>query len=175
METESSRAGWRTWLGLALFVVSIGWPVLIPILPLLGASATVTASISGVMIVLAELMLLLGAAVAGKEGFAFIKARVFGILRSYGPPRKVSRTRYTIGLLMFFAPIIFGWASPYFGHHLPGFETRTLTYAVAGDVLLLSSLFVLGGAFWDKLRSLFKHNAYATFPDKLATDGESKR
>jgi hypothetical protein len=68
MATESSHAGWRTWLGLALFVVSIGWPVLIPILPLLGASATVTASFSGAMIVLADLMLLLGAAVAGKEG-----------------------------------------------------------------------------------------------------------
>ena len=165
MATESSHAGWRTWLGLALFVVSIGWPVLIPILPLLGASATVTASFSGAMIVLADLMLLLGAAVAGKDGFAFIKARVFGILRSYGPPRKVSRTRYTTGLVMFAAPIVFGWAPPYFGHHLPGFETRPLIYAVAGDALLLFSLFVLGGAFWEKLRSLFHHNAYVVIPD----------
>ena len=81
---------------------------LIPILHLLGVSATVKASFSGAMIVLADLMLLLGAAVAGKEGFAFIKARVFGIVRSYGPPRKVSRTRYTIGLMMFAAPMIFG-------------------------------------------------------------------
>ena len=68
--------------------------------------------------------------------------------------------------------MIFGWASPYFGHHLPGFETSTLIYAVAVDALLLFSLFVLGGAFWDKLRSLFQHNSYAIFPDKLATDGE---
>jgi len=175
MATESSHAGWRTWLGLALFVVSIGWPVLIPILPLLGASATVTASFSGAMIVLADLMLLLGAAVAGQEGFAFIKARVFGILRSCDPPRNVSRTRYTIGLMMFAAPMIFGWASPYFGHHLPGFESGALIYAVAGDVLLLISLFILGGAFWDKLRSLFQHNAYAIFPDKLATEGEPQQ
>ena len=174
MAIESSHAGWRTWLGLALFVVSIGWPVLIPILPLLGASATVTASFSGAMIVLADLMLLLGAAVAGKEGCAFIKARVFGIVRSYGPPRKVSRTRYTIGLMMFSAPMIFGWASPYFGHHLPGFETSTLIYAVAGDALLLFSLFVLGGAFWDKLRSLFQHNAYVVIPDKQTQQNQTE-
>ncbi|HJN10100.1 MAG TPA: hypothetical protein QF564_15550 [Pirellulaceae bacterium] len=100
---------------------------------------------------------------------------MFGFLRPYGPPREVSRTRYTTGLVMFAAPIIFGWASPYFGHHLPGFESGVLIYAVAGDVLLLTSLFVLGGAFWDKLRSLFQHNAYAIFPDKLATEGEPQQ
>jgi hypothetical protein len=120
-------------------------------------------------------MLIAGAAIAGKEGFAFIKATVFGFLRSYGPAREVSRTRYKVGLMMFATSIAFGWASPYFGHHLPGYETRTLLYAVAGDVLLLVSLFVLGGAFWDKLRSLFQHNAYAIFPEKLATDSELKQ
>jgi hypothetical protein len=84
----------------------------------------------------------------------------------------VSRTRYTIGLMMFAAPIIFGWASPYFGHHLPGLKTRPLIYAVAGDVVLLISLFVLGGAFWDKLQSLFTHDAYVTIPEKA--NAESK-
>ena len=35
-----SQYGWRVKFGFALFVVSIGWPLLIPILPLLGASTT---------------------------------------------------------------------------------------------------------------------------------------
>ena len=96
--TKNHQFGWRTTLAFALFVVSIGWPVVIPILPLLGVSTTATAAFSGVMVVAAELMLIAGAAVAGKEGFAFIKATVFGFLRVYGPPREVSRTRYTIGL-----------------------------------------------------------------------------
>ena len=146
-------------MAVVLFLVSIGWPVLIPVLPLLGASATVTASFSGVMIVLADLMLLLGAAVAGKEGFAFIKTRVFGCLRAFGPPREVSRRRYRIGLVMLVVPLAFGWASPYFGHHLPGFASNEWIYAVAFDLLLLSGLFVLGGNFWEKLRSLFRHEA----------------
>ena len=162
--TKNHQFGWRTTLAFAIFVVSIGWPILIPILPLLGVSATAIAAFSGVMVVAAELMLIAGAAIAGKEGFAFIKATVFGFLRSYGPPREVSRTRYTIGLMMFATPIIFGWASPYFGHHLPGFETSPLIYAVAGDVLLLISLFVLGGAFWDKLRSLFQPQCVCCHP-----------
>ena len=174
MSDGRPQASWRIKVGFAIFVASIGWPILIPILPALGVPATAIAAFSGVMVVAAELMLIAGAAIAGKEGFAFIKARVFGFLRSYGPPREVSRTRYKIGLMMFATPIIFGWASPYFGHLLPGFETRTLIYAVVGDVLLLISLFVLGGAFWDKLRSLFQHNAYASFPGKVATDGKPK-
>jgi hypothetical protein len=161
-----SRYGWRVTFGFAIFVASIGWPVLIPILPLLGASTTTTAAFSGVMLIVAEIMLIAGAAIAGKEGFAFIKAKVFGFLKSYGPPREVSRTRYTIGLVMFVVPLAFAWASPYFGHHIPGYATGRLIYAIGFDVLLLISLFVLGGGFWDKLRSLFKHNAYAVIPDK---------
>lgn len=172
---EQPQASWRTKVGFAIFVASIGWPILIPILLLMGVSTTAIAAFSGVMVVAAELMLIAGAAIAGNEGYAFIKATVFGFLRSYGPPREVSRTRYTIGLMMFATPIIFGWASPYFGHYLPSFETRPMIYAVAGDLLLLFSLFVLGGAFWDKLRSLFQHNAYAIFPDTLGKDGESKQ
>ena len=175
MSDERPQATWRIKVGFTIFVASIGWPVLIPILSALGVPTTAIAAFSGVMVIAAELMLIAGAAIAGKEGFAFIKATVFGFLRSYGPPREVGRTRYTIGLMMFSAPIIFGWASPYIGHHLPGFENGALIYAIAGDVLLLISLFILGGAFWDKLRSLFQHSAYAIFPDKFATEGEPQQ
>lgn len=159
MAVEHPCAGWRTSLGLTLFVVSLGWPVLIPLLPLFGASSKVTAAFSGVMIIVADLLLIAGAAVAGKDGFAFIKAKVFGIFRPYLPPQQVSRRRYTIGLVLFSISLVFGWASPYFGHHLPGFERGQLIYAVAGDVILLISLFMLGGGFWDKLRALFRYDA----------------
>jgi len=39
-----------------------------------------------------------------------------------------------------------------------------LDVAVAGDVLLLASLIMLGGDFWDKLRSLFVYGSRAQFP-----------
>ena len=172
---EQPRARWRTRTGLTLLLVSIGWPVLVPVLPLLGVSARGIAAFSGVMIVAAELMLVVGAAVAGKEGFAFIKAKVFGWLRSYGPPREVSRTRYTIGLVMFTTPLAFGWAAPYFADHIPGYQAGRLIYAIVFDVLLLISLFVLGGGFWDKLRSLFRHDANAMIPDKPAAEGTLER
>ncbi len=47
---------------------------------------------------------------------------------------------------------------------IPGYAGNEFTYAIVGDLLLLTSLFVLGGDFWDKLRSLFVHGSKAMFP-----------
>ena len=166
MTETQTHAGWRVKLGFALFIASIGWPVLLPVMPVLGFSGTSIATFSGAMLVAAEVMIILGAAVAGKEGFAFIKQKVFGFLKSYGPPQELSRTRYIFGLIIFCIPVALGWAWPYVGQHLPGLQKNQLTYAIVGDVMLLISLFILGGAFWDKLRSLFLHRAHAVIPGK---------
>lgn len=169
MSDEQIQAGWRIKLGFVLFILSIAWPVLLPIMPLLGISGSTIAAFSGAMLVAAEVMILAGAAIAGREGFAFIKSRAFGLLKSFGPPQKVGRTRYIIGLILFVAPIILGWVWPYVGEYLSGFQEHALIYAIAGDVLLLISLFVLGGGFWDKLRALFIHTADAVIPEKHPT------
>ena len=42
-------------------------------------------------------------------------------------------------------------------------ENNLLTYAIGGDILLVTSLFVLGGNFWDKIRSLFIYGAAVRF------------
>lgn len=169
MNDKRPSADWRVKIGFTIFVASIGWPVLIPLFLLLGVSTTTMAAFSGIMMVAAEFMLIAGAAIAGKEGFALIKATVFGFVKSYGPPATVGRIRYNIGLVMFVIPFAFGWAAPYLGSYLPGFEQGEMFYALFFDVLLLSSLFVLGGGFWDKLRSLFTHRAYVVIPAKPAT------
>jgi hypothetical protein len=163
--SEEIFVGTRVKLGFAVFIVSIAWPILIPVLPMLGVSAAATATITGVMVVAAELLLLAGAAIAGKQGFDYIKKRVFDKLKIFAPPMKVSPVRYRIGLILFAATLFFAWATPYFGHRIPGYETNVLTYAIAGDLILLISLFLLGGGFWEKLRSLFVHNATAKFPN----------
>jgi len=166
MTEGQTGVGWRIKAGFVIFAASIAWPVLLPLLPLLGASGSTVAAFTGVMVVVAEIMLLAGAAIAGKDGFAFIKSRIFGFLKSFGPPEKVGRTRYTIGLVLFAVPLLFGWAAPYLGHHIPGFDEHPLPLAITGDVVLLISLFVLGGDFWDKLRALFVHGARAVFPEQ---------
>ena len=168
MSEEQIQADWRIKTGFALFILSISWPVLLPVMGVLGVSGSAIAGFSGTMLVVAEIMILAGAAIAGKDGFTYIKSRVFGFLRSHGPPKQVGRTRYTIGLILFVTPLLFGWASPYVAEYLPGFLKYPHYYTIAGDALLLISLFVLGGEFWDKLRSLFLHRAHAVIPEKPA-------
>ena len=155
-------ASWRFKLGVTLFVLSLFGPlVFIPLVAALGLSAAMTTSISGAILVGAEILLVAAAAVMGKSGYAYIKNRAFGFLKQYGPPKEVSRARYNIGLVIFAIPILFGWLSPYAATLIPGYEGNEITFAVIGDLLLLISLFVLGGEFWDKLGALFIHNAKA--------------
>ena len=163
--------GWRIKLGFAMFIASIAWPLLLPVLPLFGISKQSIAPITGALMVVAEVMLIAAAAIAGKDGFAYIKKRVFGLLKSYGPPREVSATRYKIGLVMFTVPLLSAFLSPYLGHYIPGLASHRWVYALALDISLLVSLFVLGGDFWEKLRSLYVHKAVALMPDTTSDEG----
>jgi hypothetical protein len=158
-------AGWRLKLGVALFGLSIVLPVLgLPLVAVMGLSAATVATFSGAMLAGSEVLGIVAVAVMGKSGYAYIKNRVFGFIKQYGPPAEVSRTRYTIGLVMFAVPIVFGWLAPYAADLVPGYPGNEFTYAIVGDLLLLVSLFVLGGDFWDKLRALFIGGAKAVFP-----------
>ena len=158
--------GWRLKLGVALLGLSIALPVLgLPLVAAMGLSGTTMATVSGVMLVGAEVLGILAVAIMGKSGYAYIKNRVFSFLKQHGPPAEVSRTRYTIGLVMFAVPIVFGWLAPYAADLIPGYLGNELTYAIVGDLLLLVSLFVLGGDFWDKLRALFIRGAKVVFPE----------
>jgi hypothetical protein len=163
--SEKPAAGWRLKLGAALFGLSILLPVAgIPLVTALGLSTTMTASVSGTFLVGSEVLGVCAVAVMGKSGFAFIKNSVFGFLKRYGPPQKVSRGRYNIGLVLFCVPFLFAWLSPYISKWIPVFLSHPLPFAIGGDILILASLLVLGGEFWDKIRSLFIHDVEAHFP-----------
>ena len=161
---EQPAPNWRLKLGVALFVLSIILPMVgIPVAAAIGLSATMTASVSGALLIGAEILGLIAVAVMGKSGFAYMKNRIFGFLKQHGPPKKVSRLRYTIGLVMFSVPILFAWVSIYTVDFIPGFSQNPIPYAIGGDLLLLVSLFVLGGDFWDKIRALFVYDAEVCF------------
>ena len=167
--TAQPAMGWRLKLGVAIFVLSILLPVAgIPLVATLDLSATVTASVSGALLVGAEVLGVLAVAVMGKPGYIYIKSRVFGLFRRYGPPEEVSRARYNIGLVMFILPILFGWVTLYVSDWIPNLEENTFAYAIGGDMLLLASLFVLGGDFWDKIRALF------VYSDKICSSAEQQ-
>jgi hypothetical protein len=165
-QQEMPAAGWRFQLGIVLFVLSIVVAVLgVPLLGALELSAGLATSLTAALLISAEVLGVAAVAVMGKEGFAWIKSRLSAFLRQYGPPDRVSRGRYAIGLVMFSLPVLFGWAAPYFGEHIPGFVDNQFAFNICLDLLFLASLFVLGGDFWDKLRALFVNGARVVFPE----------
>jgi hypothetical protein len=103
---EKQTAGWCIKVGAGLFGLSIILPVVgIPLVTTLGLSTTMTASVSGALLVGGEVVGVCAVAVMGKSGYAFIKNRVFRFLKQHGPPQKVSRSRYNIGLVIFCFPV----------------------------------------------------------------------
>jgi hypothetical protein len=158
----------RLILGGTVFVAGFAAPVLVPVVAASGLPASWKTALSGLLMVgIPELGMIVAVAILGKDGFAFltggIKRRLGAFFARHGPAEQVSSTRYKIGLVMFLVPILVGWATPYLGHHIPFYDGNEIAYAIGGDVVFLSSLFVLGGEFWDKLRSLFVHGARAEF------------
>lgn len=162
--SQETLNGWRLKAGITMFALSIVLPVAgVPLVAVLGMSRTVTASVSGGLLVTAEILGIAAIAVMGKKGYAAIKQRILGWLKQYGPPNRVGALRYKVGLVMFSVPVVFGWISIYTAEWIPAFGTHPVYFAVVGDLMLLASLFVLGGDFWDKMRSLFVHDAVADF------------
>jgi hypothetical protein len=157
--TDEPISSWRLKSGVAVFLLSIVLPIVgLIVLPSLGLSGAMTASVSGALLLVAEALGVCGVAIMGKPGYLYIKRRVFGFLKQYGPPKEVSRRRYNIGLVLFCVPIAFGWLSIYLVDWIPGFADYPLAYALSGDFILLLSLFVLGGDFWAKIRALFVYS-----------------
>ena len=162
---------WRFPAGVAIFALGFCVPLAIPLVTASGLPPGWKAVISGALAVGApEVMMVIATAVMGKEGFDELKRRIGRFFRRYGPPDAVGPTRYRIGLSMFLVPLVLGWLGPYLGSHLPAFDRYPAFWHVGGDLLFVTSLFVLGGDFWDKLRALFVHGARAVFPGKGGTD-----
>ncbi len=151
--------------GLAVFVV--GWGLAIGLMPtVIGMDPTPT--LKGILLFgVPKLLLLIAVAIMGKPGFAFLKSLIKGQLKRLAPPATVSPMRYRIGLVMFVGVIVLSWMGAYVAHELtPLRQAYPQLVAALGDVLLLVSLFVLGGDFWDKLRALFIRDAKVVFPEK---------
>lgn len=145
--------------GAIVFVVGQLSPLLIPLVLASDLSGGIKTALSGfLMLGVPELAIMLSIVIMGKAGFAFLKSKVGQLFKQYGPPETVSKTRYTIGLILFIIPFIIGWLLPYFEHLIPWYEEYHLWINISGDILLISSLFILGGDFWEELRSLFIYN-----------------
>jgi hypothetical protein len=157
---DQIRPGWRFYSGVMLFILGFLSPLFIPLVTATALPAGWKTALSGLLMLgIPELLWVAAAAIMGKAGFNHIKRKFWGFFKKMAPPDEVGPARYRIGLVMFSLPIFFGWLAPFGVHRIPGYEVHRLVVNLIGDVLLISSLFVLGGDFWDKLRGLFIHKA----------------
>lgn len=153
-------AGWRFKVGIALFALMILAWLLIPIEAALGMSAGAIAATTAGIAIGNKIILLVAIAVMGKAGFQELKAKLFHKLT---PPAEVSPMRYRIGLVLFCLPLLQGLLETWASHIAPQLVANRLWVDVVMDVMLIASLFVLGGNFWDKLRALFSYGAKVSF------------
>ena len=131
-------------------------PLLVPLVAKSGLPVAWKTILSGLLLLgIPELFMLITVAILGKDGYQFLKQKVLGFLKKHGPPEQVSPLRYRIGLVMFSIPFILAWLLPYAESHFHFLDDIQLYLNIGGDVLLLISLFVLGGEFWEKIRALF--------------------
>ena len=161
----------RLAIGGAVFVVGQLGVLLIPIIASSGLPNTAKAIVTGLLLFgIPEVAIIISVAILGKQGFTYLKNTFFGYLGKFAPAEKVSSTRYRIGLVLFIIPFVFGWISPYSSDFIPGYESHPIIFSIVGDIILIVSLFLLGGEFWEKLHALFRHDAHVVIPEKKGVD-----
>ncbi len=158
----------RLYVGFTFLMLSFICPLFGILIAQLDLSIGLKASIIGLLSLgIPEILIIAAAATLGKENYEIIKSRCLSYLKRLAPSAKVGRLRYNIGLIMFILPLIPAYVQAYIPKWLPDDSSERLYVNLAADVLFMASLFVLGGDFWDKLRSLFSYEAKAQFPESV--------
>ena len=146
----------RLILGGFIFISGFLLPLFIPLVTGSNLSTEWIAVLSGVLLLgLPEVFMVIAITILGKPGFVYLKSHLWKLIR---PSETVSLLRYRLGLLLLFVPIVFVWLNPYLEQVLPGLSEVRVILSLLSSALMGLSLFVLGGEFWDKLRSLFFYN-----------------
>jgi hypothetical protein len=157
--------GFRFYLGLILFIASF---FMLPIgLVLKGFIATHfwKGFILAVFWISAPLMKISAIAILGKSSYEWINYKMHYIYHHVAKPHQVTPLRYNIGLVLFVLPFLPNYMISFMPHLFSISLTTRYIIIIASDVVFLASLFVLGGDFWDKLRSLFIYKAKARFEE----------
>ena len=155
----------RLIVGAAVFVIGFLAPLFVPLVTSSELSTAWKTTLSGLLMAgIPELFMVITVGILGKEGYQYLKGKVFAFMKKHGPPQQVSRLRYRIGLVLFTIPLILALLFPYMSHHFTFLEKIESWINIGGDVMFFTSFFILGGEFWDKIRALFTY----TGPDKKA-------
>ena len=157
----------RLILGGTVFIGGFLSPLLIPLVVASELSDVWKSFLSAILLVgFPEMLMLVSVAILGADGYRFLKEKLWALLKKTAPSAQVSRPRYIFGLVLFILPLIYAWLEPYIADLSPWLQNNHMLFNITGDALFVTSLYLLGGDFWDKLRALFQYNAKAKFPEQ---------
>jgi len=154
----------RLKLGMALLLLGLVMPAGTVFVAATNWPGGLKAIVSGILLLGLEITAIPAVALMGKDNFDRIVGKVKDALKTLKPAGQVGRTRYAIGLVLFVGPLLFAWIASYLPSWLPHESAVRLCVNLGLDVLVVTSLFVLGGDFWDKLQALFLYDARVVFP-----------
>ncbi len=157
----------RLYSGFVIF--ASGWlcPLLIPLVTISDLSTAWKTLMSGFLLVGApEVLTLLAIVILGKAGYNYLKSRVLALAKRAAPSARVSRTRYRIGLILLLPHVVFAYLIFYAPEIIPGYDVYRIHMNLTADAMLVVTLFILGGDFWEKLRALFVYEARVCFLPK---------
>jgi hypothetical protein len=158
---ERTRArGWKFYVGLAFFVYScatLGIAALVPFLFSPAVAATLVTSV----VVSGELGFWVSAALLGRPFVDALKGKLVALFVRRGPPapRPISRPRHVFGLVLFslsFVTYYVAMAIPFLQLSTSTELTAIVVVAITGELLFVSSLLVLGGEFWERIKALYR-------------------
>ena len=146
---------WRFYAGVSALILSVLFPLSALLVPLLGLPSGEATLISGFLLAGApEILILLAVALLGKENFDRIISCAKGAFFAAFFQKPASKLRYSIGLAIFILSILPLYLVGYAPSWMPTGNAKLFLLAGA-DLACLVSVFVMGGEFWRKFRSLF--------------------
>jgi hypothetical protein len=179
---EEGPSGWRYKLGLLMFTVPVILFLAAPLLvPLLGLSAGEAAGLIGAILVAGEVVWFASIPLLGAKGFKALKSKMFSWIK----PKQgaISRGRHRFGVALFFGSLLGESAVAgfivythlktsavadefsVFGLGLNDVSTLYVVTQFVFAVCFVSSVFVLGADFWERVRLAF------TWPGDQGTEG----
>lgn len=159
----------KYYLGIALFVYSfLPYIFTFLVLPFLPVSEVKALTIATGLLISSEVSFLLSVVLLGKPFIQLIKSKIKGsIFRKKGDAtlKPVGKLRHRVGIAMLLTAAIV----PYFLTEMAlvlGFvekygHTPLVNLLVMGDLLFITSFFVLGGEFWTRVNALFQWSGKA--------------
>ncbi|MGB5318064.1 hypothetical protein [Eudoraea sp.] len=151
----------RTITGAIVLIGGFLSPLLIPTVLDSDLSVSMKSIVSGLLAFgIPELFMLVAVAIMRKSGYLYLKEKAMKFITVISP-QQVSKIRYKIGVVLFVIPIALGVLQPYLAHYIPFFEDIPMLWVIISDLMLLISLFILGGEFWEKLKGLFLYDIIA--------------